>query len=159
MSLTKKQINNFWTKVKKTDSCWLWMRRTDDITGYGRVNINGHNYNAHRIAWMITFGEIPDNNSYHGICVLHKCDNRKCVNPNHLFLGTQKDNMRDAKQKHRLSGKLVGEKNGRSKLTWNDVAKIKSLIGTFTYKEIAKQFKVAITQIHYIKYGKTWSIT
>lgn len=159
MIFTQKQVNRFWSKVKKTETCWLWTRRIDGISGYGRVNINGKNCNTHRVAWMITFGKIPQNNDYHGICVCHRCDNRKCVNPSHLFLGTQKDNILDAVKKHKFDGVSVGEKNGRAKLTWVGVAEIRKLIGVLTYKEIAEKFKVAITQIYAIRYGKTWRTT
>lgn len=94
----------FWEKVRKDASgCWLW---TASATGtgfkYGQVMWRGRYatpQKAHRVAWELTNGHIPDN-----LQVLHRCDVPLCVNPNHLFLGTQKDNLADARQKGRLGG-------------------------------------------------------
>jgi hypothetical protein len=79
----------FWAKVEKTDSCWPW--RAGVNKEYGEFNF-GNNWmrQAHRVAWELTHGPIPD-----GLCVLHKCDVPLCVNPDHLFLGTKLDNVRD----------------------------------------------------------------
>lgn len=85
----------FWRKVKKTDGCWFWMGgRNDD--GYGIAIMNGHVCGAHRKAWAITRGPIPE-----GMQVLHHCDTPSCVRPDHLWLGTQKDNMQDMRRKGR----------------------------------------------------------
>lgn len=81
----------FWSKVLKgTDQeCWLWnASRIKD--GYGKFSVSGVYQQSHRISWQLTNGPIPD-----GLCVLHRCDNPPCVNPNHLFLGTNLDNVRD----------------------------------------------------------------
>ena len=85
----------FWDKVEKTEGCWLWKRGLDD-GGYGIVRMDGKVWKAHRVAWFLTYGIIPDK-------VLHKCDIPRCVNPEHLFLGSQKDNMADAYKKGRWS--------------------------------------------------------
>lgn len=99
-------IARFWGKVKKTESCWLW---TASVTGsrsvrYGQFKLprlagarrQGHVY-PHRLSWELAYGPIPD-----GLGVCHKCDNPICVRPEHLFLGTQADNLQDASRKGRL---------------------------------------------------------
>jgi HNH endonuclease len=87
--------DRFWSKVKKTNSCWLWIG--NHYHGwYGRVRICGRSEGTHRAAWILTYGPVPD-----GMWVLHKCDNPLCVRPNHLFLGTSKDNVADCVAKDR----------------------------------------------------------
>lgn len=93
----------FWPKVRKTATCWLWTGAINPDSGYGQIGISGRYaytrpVNAHRIAWELTHGSIPE-----GQWVLHHCDVPACVNPDHLFLGTHRDNMQDAARKHRLS--------------------------------------------------------
>jgi hypothetical protein len=89
--------NRFWPKVEKTSACWLW-RGALANSGYGRVWFNRTMYQAHRVAYMLSNGQIPD-----GVDVCHRCDVKICVRPDHLFLGTRLDNMRDAATKGRVA--------------------------------------------------------
>lgn len=93
--LVKRQIVKFWTYVKKTDSCWLWTRYRQSH-GYGAMYFNSTRQLTHRISWQLANGAIPP-----GMNVLHRCDVGACVNPDHLFLGTQPDNVRDMIDKGR----------------------------------------------------------
>lgn len=89
--------DRFWQKVEKAgeSECWEWVG-TIDRGGYGRIQVEDRLESAHRVSWMLARGAIP-----HGLWVLHQCDNRKCVNVAHLFLGTRTDNVRDMYAKGR----------------------------------------------------------
>jgi hypothetical protein len=92
----------FWAKVDCTKECWTWTASVFTQTGYGQFALTPRKpVNAHRMSWELSFGDIPS-----GMYVLHKCDNRSCVRPDHLFLGTQKDNMVDMSNKGRHVGTL-----------------------------------------------------
>ena len=90
-------MNRFWAKVCKTNGCWTWTA-SKNPHGYGQIRLSGKLTLAHRVSWTIHNGVIPE-----GLFVLHICDNPPCVRPDHLFLGTQKDNIRDAVAKKRHS--------------------------------------------------------
>src|SRR3990167_7750192 len=98
-------IERFWRSVKKTSTCWLWMA-SKDTNGYGQFNIKGTATLVHRFSYELHKGKIPRHNSYHGICVLHTCDIPNCVNPDHLILGTQIDNIKDRDVKLRMNRKI-----------------------------------------------------
>lgn len=95
--------NRFFIKVIQTDDCWYWIAGSRGKTGYGAFKIENDTVDAHRVSWMIHFGPIPD-----GLCVCHKCDNRRCVRPDHLFLGTKKDNNQDMFRKGRNAKMKIG---------------------------------------------------
>lgn len=132
----------FFEKVNKTKKCWEW---TDGLTGwgYGRFKMYNKRISAHRASWLIHFGEIPKGDGFHGTCVLHKCDNRKCVNPEHLFLGTQKDNIIDAYKKGRMFGYHKSLTDAIKKLNKKQKREIILLCSqNILQKEIAKQFGI-----------------
>lgn len=133
--------------------CWIWTAYSLP-NGYGRFGLNGKTELAHRAAYMLYKGRIPE-----GMCVCHTCDTPACVNPDHLFLGTHVDNMQDCKSKGRLTkGDTKGEINGKSKLTEKSVLEIRDLLNNSPYSqvEISKIYGVFYTAISKIKYRQTW---
>lgn len=144
----------FWSKVAITTDinlCWEWQAAFDN-NGYGRIKDNRVNKKAHRISWELTYGEIPE-----GLLVLHSCDNRKCCNPKHLFLGTNDDNMKDMFKKFRGNAPRK-EANKNHKLTSELVSEIRLRYAKekIAQHELAKQYNVSKTTIGYIILWKTW---
>ena len=130
--------------------CWVWRGRLD-AGGYGYFNLSGKAIKAHRFSWEMSKGPIPA-----GILVLHRCDNRPCIRPEHLFLGTDADNVADMDQKGRRYV-LRGEKNGHSKLSESDVLKIAySPAGYGTGRALAAAYHVSPSTISLIRLGKVW---
>ena len=141
----------FLTKVIKCENgCWEWTGcKRSKRSGYGALKVNGKMYPAHRLAYQLWNGEIPV-----GMVVRHKCDNPPCVNPEHLEIGSYKDNTNDMMARGRAS---VGEKQGCSKLTEDDVREIRILRGFgFTLKELGKMYAVHFATIAYSMNGKNW---
>jgi hypothetical protein len=176
---TTKDIQRFWAKVDKSasdDACWIWQAATNDYRGgYGQFGVGDrkhhHNRPAHRVAYEITFGVIPPD-----LYVCHRCDNPRCVNPAHLWLGTQLDNVRDMMRKNRQNhtNKASGDRNGMrmhpesvlrgssnpgAKFTTADVDYIRKRYaqGDVTLKSLADQFGVNKSTIGKIVRGITYS--
>lgn len=138
MELTQKQISRFWSYVKKKDGCWLWQASLQK-TGYGQwgycVNTVRKMFYAHRVSYELTYGPIPE-----GKYICHKCDNRRCCNPEHLYAGSGSDNMRDMRQRKRGAGRGGAVTN--AKLLPSEVMRLRKLYATtaITMKELAVMF-------------------
>ena len=146
----------FWEKVDKKvkDECWEW--KAGLVRGYGSF-WNNRNEKAPRFSWELHNEKIPRGIGYHGVCVLHKCDNRKCVNPKHLYLGTAKDNMKDKLERNRAN-MPKGEKHHNSKITEQVVKIIRELYKRpdLTQRDLAKDFNLGQTTISNIVNKKRW---
>lgn len=146
--------DRFWSKVKIGDGCWEWVG-TMSTPGYGKLWIKGKKYvSAHRLAWEFRHGE----GSIGGLYVLHRCDNRLCVRPGHLFLGTHQDNMNDMVAKGRArSPVIMGEKNGSARLDPQKVREIRRLRENGnSYVEIAELYGVGETTVGSVCNGISW---
>lgn len=146
----------FWAKVNKTDSvddCWEWTAYKNS-QGYGQFRKEGRGGQAlaHRVSYELNVGSIPD-----GLLVCHKCDNPSCTNPNHLFLGTVKDNMADKMAKGRAKS-LSGELHGRAKLTTSQVKEIRDRLATGEAQTlIAADYGIAQRTVSRIKNADSWA--
>lgn len=144
-------MKRFWDKVNKTDTCWYWLAYTN-IKGYGQFKFNGTMRTTHRVSYELVHGTIPA-----GLLVCHKCDNPSCVNPAHLFLGTNDDNMKDMVNKNR-SHKPTGSINPKAKLVESDVIEIRNMYktGRYTQLEIAKLYCISQPTVKDITKRQTW---
>jgi hypothetical protein len=135
--------DGFWGKVSvgHPGGCWGWIGSTDS-GGYGQLQHNGKLQPAHRVAWMLVNGPLPE-----GLWVLHRCDNPPCTNPDHLFLGTRRDNMMDASHKGRMLG--------RRKLTPDDVRAIRA--SGLPQVELARQYGLTSGAVSMIISRRRWS--
>jgi hypothetical protein len=141
----------FWAKVDKTGDCWLWTARLNR-KGYGEFRfVDGSTQLAHRVSWMLAYGAFSQR------CVLHKCDVRRCVRPDHFFEGTKGDNNRDMYAKGRgFRGQHgpSGERNGQAKLTRNDVVAIRN--SSLSSRKIAPLYGICFQAVIAIRAGKIW---
>jgi len=150
--ISDKDINRFWRSVNKKDNCWEWVGCVDD-GGYGKITIKNCLISCHVVSYLIHFGYIQN-----GLCVCHSCDNRICVNPEHLWIGTNAENVADMVRKGRtgIPG-MYGEQIASSKLNANQIIKIKNLIAKGEYQYVvAKKFGVGQPTISAIVNGKSW---
>jgi len=154
-NIDDKLTKRFWKKANILDenSCWEWKAGLDS-KGYGSFGINYKSIRAPRVAYMILYGKysIPE-----GMSVCHACDNRKCVNPSHLFIGSNYDNVQDRHTKGR-DGSAKGQNHGRSKLTNENVYYIRESFsnGLKTRKELCDMFSMSIGMIKNIINGNYW---
>lgn len=143
-------MERFWAKVQRSDDgCWEWLAGHNSY-GYGVFRIGGRTLTAHRVAWELTYGEQPDGH------VLHRCDNRNCVRPDHLFLGTWADNNADAISKHRHA---YGVRVPTAKL---DEAAIPQIVKAYdsgmTQAAVGEAFGITQSNVSRILAGKAWRL-
>lgn len=140
------------TEPDTNGGCLLWTGYP--VKGYGAIRVSGNKVYAHRLAWELVNGSIPD-----GICVLHRCDVPACVNPNHLFLGTHAENAADRAAKGRnRGGDRRGEKNSHAKLTAATVLVIRERLASGEHQRtIASSFGVSQQTVSKLKMGTRWA--
>lgn len=154
-TMTAADIDRFWSKVdmRGADECWPWLggkHSSRDNSAYGAFNLNGDAVNAHQISAFLAFGWPPDSKPF----TLHTCDYPPCCNFNHLFYGTNDDNMKDAARKGRCTGSGRGTHNVQAKLTADQVREIRA--SSLTHRKLAAIYKIAAPNIHMIKSGKSY---
>jgi len=161
---------HFWNSVEKTEGCWFWKLSCrsyrNGLPRYGQVRVAGRNRSAHRVAWELAFGPIPD-----GFDVLHKCDNPACCRPDHLYLGDDFDNVRDKHERGRVNYQIRKAQLASRRLTLEQVREIRELIKnvptkklgrpmgglpTNTLRGIARRYGVEHSTIRAIKNNQTW---
>ncbi len=141
--------------IESETDCWIWTGSSTKHQGYGVIKDKCKTKLAHRVSWELHNGPIPD-----GLNACHHCDTPACVNSDHLFLGTQKDNMHDAVKKGRVNGKhLIGENNNNVKITWEKVKEIRgSNKKGMSERKLAKEHGVDRKTIHEVCTHQTWKL-
>lgn len=137
------------SRVNATTGCHEWTRHVN-AGGYGTASYKNKHWAAHRLAWTFLRGPIPA-----GMIVCHRCDNRRCINPDHLFLGTTQDNVDDKMQKGRFVARR-GSRSGTAKLT--DAQALAIRLDTRTQDVIANEYGVSQATVSLIKQGKAWTM-
>lgn len=139
---TLPMVERFWIKVSKGDGCWIWDSADDGGRGYGQFWWGKRKYRATHVAWFLTHGKWPEG------LMCHRCDNPRCVRPDHLFVGTSKDNSIDCVHKGRQSKKLSPEQ----------VRTIRQLRAAgFLHRQLAEMFEVDRVTISNLLSGKSWA--
>lgn len=147
-------LERFWNSVKfgEPSECWEWQRGCFS-TGYGAFWIDRKLTGSHRYLYKQLHGNIPTE-----MYVCHSCDNRKCVNPNHFWLGTIRDNNLDMRKKGRQTRKVPrGSESSKAKLTESDIPIIRQRLKNESVMNIAKSYGLGYNTIRYIKFGLTWT--
>lgn len=160
--------DRFWSQVDKNGPiipyigtpCWIWIG-TNSSTGYGEFGANKDHYSAHRFSYQLHYGEIPN-----GFLVCHKCDNRPCIRPDHLFAGTQSDNIKDMYKKGRQNKNPKprnpecvprGERHHKTQLTTEKVIYIRELHESgMSQREIARQLKIHHATVGHVVRREVW---
>lgn len=143
--LTASERLDFYSMPEPNSGCHLWLLSAG-VHGYGTLEVDGRYWLAHRLAWTVARGPIPE-----GGVICHKCDVRTCINPDHLFLGTHADNVADKIAKGRGNN---GEINGASTLTVTQVRAIKAATGTHT--SVGRKFNIGRQHASVIRRGLAW---
>lgn len=159
----------FMGKVAKSDSCWIWTGARDS-KGYGRFSVgnsrrpDGRRRNsmvgAHRLSYEFHVGPIPNGPGFHGICVLHRCDNPSCVRPDHLFIGTNADNVRDMDTKgRRVNAQPRGSRHPAAILTEE---KVRAIVIAhrergISQSQLSREYGVSTSTVNHIFTGRLWA--
>ena len=160
---TTNDVSRFWSKVDRSGDCWLWQAYCYP-NGYGKFFAQKEHHYTHRVSYELTYGPIPK-----GLNICHRCDVRNCVNPSHLFAGTQAENLQDMASKGRSTSgdrnpsrlyperRAKGEQHGHAKLSTADVLEIRRRgAAGESFALLAQLFKVGATQIKRIIERKRW---
>lgn len=141
--------NRFEKRIMKTDNCWEWKGHISPY-GYGKFSVNEReHWQAHRLSYFLYKGDIPS-----GMFVLHQCDNRSCVNPKHLRIGTQKENMADMHARGRFKS---SPKAGKRRLTLEKVNDIRKSYPTKSIRVLAREFDVSRDVVAKVVKNKSWN--
>ena len=146
------KFNSFTDRSGGPDSCWIWNGPRDPSRTYGTIQLKSGRIRTHRLAYFLSFGPVPD-----GLFVCHKCDNRLCCNPAHLYAGTHEQNMKDMRS--RMSYRpLSGESHPNNRITFQDVLDIKKAyyFEGVNPSSLSKKYKVTGDHIRNVLRGRFW---